>query len=165
MKTYVEAFTDLEALMSTRAEAYASGHANNDFCALPEEWRFFNGSSRPCDAAVGPCSCGAWHDQADTRERAKDLGSNQTPDRFVVDKQSLPLVLEPDQSDMIRPLLDQLERLLDQLEGVAKILRTAAADTTLGSRDSRLILGILSLDVEILKMRLKIIIDKQAGGL
>ena len=154
MKTYQEAFTDLETLMSTRAEAYASGHANNNFCALPKEWQFFNGSSRPCDAAVGPCSCGAWHDQADTRERAKDLGSNQTPDRFVVDKQFPPLVLEPNQSDMIRPLLDQLE-------SVAKILRTAAADTTLGSRDSRLILDVLSLDVETLRMRLKVAIDVQ----
>lgn len=21
----------------------------------------YNGSTRPCDTAVGPCSCGAWH--------------------------------------------------------------------------------------------------------
>ena len=100
MKTYLEALTDLETLINTRAEAYASGHANNDWCGLPSEWRFFNGSNERCDAAVGPCSCGAWHDKADTLERAleigaltivddeiEDVGSNQTLSGLIVSEE------------------------------------------------------------------------------
>ena len=73
MTVYPKALAELETLIDKRAADFAAGRAPNDWCELPEEWLFYNGSSTPCDSAVGPCSCGAWHDKTDTLERAKSV--------------------------------------------------------------------------------------------
>lgn len=87
MKTYQQALADLDSLIDAHAKAYAGGHANNDWCGLPEEWRFFNGSNERCDAAIGPCSCGAWHDKADTLERALEIGALTIVDDKISEEQ------------------------------------------------------------------------------
>ena len=68
---YLQALTRLETLLDKCAADLVAKRTQNDWCALSKEWRFYNGSSTPCDSAVGPCSCGAWQDKTDTLERAR----------------------------------------------------------------------------------------------
>jgi uncharacterized protein len=39
--------------------------ANPEWRSMPYGILQYNGQSEPCDALVGPCSCGAWHDESD----------------------------------------------------------------------------------------------------
>lgn len=36
----------------------------NNWVPMPTECRLYNGCNEPCDMAVGPCACGAWHTAA-----------------------------------------------------------------------------------------------------
>jgi len=53
---------------------------------MPRGIKIYNASTEPCDTAVGPCCCGAWHDLSDMPEEVRKAlacaacGQPATPD-------------------------------------------------------------------------------------
>lgn len=46
------------------------GKHGNGIIPMPDGYRIYNACNEPCDAAAGPCSCGAWHARSDWTWRA-----------------------------------------------------------------------------------------------
>lgn len=46
----------------------------------PEDWPLRFQTNEPCDMAVGPCACGAWHQAGDFELRDGVLYDNGKPD-------------------------------------------------------------------------------------
>lgn len=49
-----------------------------NFRSMPKCFDFYNGSHERCDALVGPCACGAWHEEGDWTEKINELYSRHS---------------------------------------------------------------------------------------
>lgn len=70
----VEAAIRLLRLAVDRAGGSPPDIAANGLAGWPDSWPdYFNGGSTPCDVAIGPCACGAWHQAGEFEMRASGL--------------------------------------------------------------------------------------------
>jgi hypothetical protein len=45
---------------------YSLEPEKNGLAGWPDGWpQYFNGLKDPCDMAIGPCACGAWHQEGE----------------------------------------------------------------------------------------------------
>ena len=72
-------FTLRKTFMTERFDAPFHPTSPNWVIQMPLGITQYNGNNEPCDALVGPCSCGAWHQMSDWPEELLDYIQEQRP--------------------------------------------------------------------------------------